>query len=194
MQRRTWLQSIAALVAARPFVGLRLFAQAPAFSNTDIATLGAIAEVVLPETIGRDGRDRAVSAFVSWVRGYREGADMGHGYGASTLRPRSGSSVAARYPAQLAALDQAARGRGAATFAALPLADRRAIVETFLNEPSPVTRLPAQPTGANVVADFMGSYFTSADAWDVAYGADIGRDRCRALEGSENPPAPLRSR
>jgi hypothetical protein len=149
---------------------------------------------VLPETIGGDGRDRAVAAFVSWVHGYREGADMGHGYGASTLRPRSGPPVAARYPAQLAALDEAARTRGAATFAALPLADRRAIVETSLTQPSPIMRLPAQPTGANLVADFMGSYFTSAGAWDLAYNANIGRDRCRALDGSENPPAPLRSR
>jgi hypothetical protein len=119
-------------------------------------------------------------------------ADRGHGYGSSSLSQPTGPSPAARYPAQFASLDQAAIAKGAASFATLSLDGRRALVETALNDPQPVQRLPARPTGANLVADFMGFYFTSGDAWDLAYRASIGRDRCRSLDGSDRPPSPLR--
>ena len=55
-----------------------------------------------------------------------------------------------------------------------------------------MNRLPAQPTGANLVADLMGSYFTSADAWDVCYRAEIQRDSCRTLDNSAEPPRPVK--
>jgi len=69
--------------------------------------------------------------------------------------------------------------------------DRRFVIERVLNAPPVVQRLPARPTGVNVIADFMGFYFTSGDAWDLAYRARIGRDRCRTLDGSDRAPAPL---
>lgn len=193
MKRRALLQSLAAVIAARPFTGLRLRAQAPVLSGADLATLRGIAEVVLPSALDRAARERVVAGFDAWVRNYREGADRGHGYGSSTLAQPSGPSPALRYPAQFAALDKAATGRGAKSFASLSLAERRVLVEGALNEPQPVQRLPARPTGANLVADFTGFYFSSDDAWDLAYAADIGRDRCRSLDGSDRAPAPLRS-
>jgi hypothetical protein len=116
---------------------------------------------------------------------------MGHGYGSSTLRQKSGPPVAPRYPAQFAALDQAAIAQGAASFADAPPAIRRSLVEAALNSPQPVNRLSARPTGANLVADFIGMYFTSAGAFDLAYQAAIGRDDCRGLENSDQPPSPL---
>ena len=79
--------------------------------------------------MGREERDRVVAGFVAWVRDYKEGADMGHGYGASTLRPPSGPSPAPRYPSQFAALDDGAKAKGASSFASLPIDDRRAIIE-----------------------------------------------------------------
>ena len=51
--------------------------------------------------------------------------------------------------------------------------------------------MPARPNGAHLIADFMGLYFNSADAFDQAYRAAIGRDDCRSLEGSDQPPTPL---
>src|SRR5262245_3801790 len=176
MHRRALLQSLAAVVTAR---GLGLRAQAPPITDAHAASLRAIAEVVLPSSLDRSARDEVVVAFVRWVRGYREGADRGHGYGSSTLSQPTGPSPAGRYPDQFAAPDTAAAARGAASFAALPLDARRGIVEAALNEPQPVQRLPNRPTGANLVADFMGFYFTGGEAWDLAYRADIGRDRCR---------------
>jgi hypothetical protein len=191
MKRRALLQSLAAVLAARPWSGLALRAQAAPITEAQTTALEAIAEVVLPSALDRAGRDRVVANFVSWVRNYKEGADRGHGYGSSNLSAPTGPSPAGRYPAQFEALENAAVARGAASFAALAVDARRAILEAALNEPQPVQRLPNRPTGANLVADFMGFYFSSGDAWDLAYRAQIGRDRCRALDGSDRPPSPV---
>jgi hypothetical protein len=188
IRRRTLFQSAVALIVTRPWARVRALVQASILTERDIATLQAIGEVVLPAAIGAGGRKAAVDKFVRWVRNYREGADRGHGYGASTLSTPSGPSPAARYPAQFAALAQAAATRGAASFAALPLNARRAVVEDALNLPSPVARFPARPTGLNLVADFMGFYFNSPEAYDHCYQRDIGKDACRSLAGSENLP------
>ena len=194
MYRRTLLQSLAAALLSTPLGRLRLRAQAAPLTASEIATLEAIAEVVLPSAAGHAGRQNAVAAFVSWVRNYKEGADRGYGYGSSTIAAPAGPSPAARYPSQFAALDESARARGAAAFAALPLDARREIVEGSLNAGQGVARLPARPTGANLIADFMGLYFSSEAAWNLAYRAQINRDSCRALEGSDRAPAPMGDR
>ena len=189
--RRSVLQAFAAALAVSPFGRLRLFAQAPPITDAQVATLRALAEVVLPSVVARDERERIVTGFVAWVRNYKEGAEMGHGYGSSTLRQPSGPSPAARYPAQFVSLDESAKATGGASFAALAVDARRAVIEAALNGSQPVNRLPAQPTGQSLIADFMGFYFTSPDAWDLAYQAQIGRDKCRTLDGSDNAPEPL---
>src|SRR4051812_9509987 len=142
MKRRTLLQSLAAALFVRPSASLGLPAQAPAtLTEAQVTTLRAVAEVVLPTAAGDAGRSAAVERFVTWVRDYREGADRGHSYGASVVSPVTGPSPATRYPAQFAALDQAAAGRGAGSFAALGLPDRREIVEAMLNQGQRITNL-----------------------------------------------------
>jgi len=211
VNRRSVLKALVAFLAARTGVA-RLFARggaAPiaassvaqtgaqaiatpaAFSAAEISTLGAIAEAVLPSGLSADDRRLAVRAFTTWFTNYQPGADMGHGYGAATLRAPSGPSPIARYPAQFAALDTAARVQGAATFAALALPARRQIIEAALNTTPPVTRMPAQPSGASLVADFMGAWFGSQQGWNACYQAEINRDTCRTLDGSEREPKPI---
>jgi hypothetical protein len=202
MKRRTLLQSLATLLFTGPLGRIRLGGQtapttpaAPTvatLTESHVATLNAMAEVVLPGALGDAGRTAAVERFIAWVKDYREGADRGHSYGSSTLSQRSGPSPAAKYPAQFEALDEQARARGAASFAALRIEARREILEAALDGPQRVTNLPGRPNGANLVADFMGYYFTSGDAYDLAYDAAIGRDTCRGLDGSDRAPAPLR--
>ena len=194
MYRRTWLRSIAAALVAGPFHRVKMWAQAPTLTSGDLATLEAIAEVVLPTAAGAAGRKSAVDAFASWVRNYKEGADRGYGYGASSLSTPTGPSPAARYAPQFGALDAQARAAGGRSFATLPIDTRRTIVEASLNDGQGVARLPARPTGANLIADFMGLYFSSQAAWNLAYRAQINRDSCRALEGSERSPAPMEDR
>ena len=194
MKRRTWLQSVVGALVIAPLARIRAFAQGPAaLTLTQVATLSAVADVVLPAAIGESGRAAAVDRFVRWVRGYREGADRGHGYGASTLSQPTGPSPAGRYPPQFAALDEAARTRGGAAFADLSIDQRRAIIEEALTRPQLVANLPTRPNGTNLIADFMGYYFTSPAAYDLAYNAAIGRDTCRTLDGSDRAPAPLTS-
>lgn len=194
MHRRDVLKSLAAAAALPALTASDLVAQTTDFTPAQIATLRALAEVVLPLSLGADGRDDAVRRFVAWVRGYKPGADRGHGYGNSQLSAPTGPSPAPRYPAQFDALDAAAKARGAATFAALTPVARRAVVESALNDSQRVTQMPARPNGANLVADFMGLYFNGADARDIAYNAAIGRDTCRGLDGSEKAPPPLKAR
>jgi hypothetical protein len=195
INRRSLLKLGGAVIAWRPFSRLNVLApppQTPVFTSDQIQALAGIAEVTLPSALDAEGRNEVVRKFVSWHVNYREGADMGHGYGNSTLRPKSGPPVSPRYAAQFASLDQAARAQGAASFAAAAAPARRAIVESALNTPQPVNRMPAKPTGANLIADFAGMYFNSAGAFDLAYNAAIGRDDCRGLENSDQPPAPLK--
>ena len=194
MHRRALLQSFAAVVLARNAAPLPIEGQVAAFGDPEIATLRAMAEVVLPRAAGAAARDQTVASFVAWHRNYKEGAERGHSYGSSTIAQPSGPAPAARYPEQFAALDAAARARGAASFAALDVDARRLVIESALDTPQPVTRLPARPTGANLVADFAGFYFNSPAAWDLCYGVDIGRDRCRSLDGSDQMPPRLGGR
>jgi hypothetical protein len=90
-----------------------------------------------------------------------------------------------RYPAQLAALDREAGGRG--RFAALPAEARRPIVERAIAA-ARVDRLPPRPDGGHVATDLMAYFFWSSRANDLCYRADIARDDCRGLPGSEQPP------
>jgi hypothetical protein len=197
VDRRDLLKSLAAAAALPVLPALsrvELGAQTVDFTPAQVATLGALAEVVLPTALAADGRDAAVRRFVAWTRGYAAGADRGHGYGNSQLSPPTGPSPALRYPAQFEALEGAAKAQGAATFGALPLAARRTVVQATLDAPPRTTQLPARPNGTSLVADFMGLYFNGAEARDLAYRAAIERDTCRGLDGSEQAPKPLPGR
>lgn len=184
MKRRTLLQ-LAATAFASLGTRIGLAQTPPLFGDED--RLRAIADVVLPQALGADGRARVVEQFVAWVRAYRPGAETDHGYGFPRLR-RTGASPADRYPQQLDALDAAASP--ATSFAAIA-ADQRARVLESAIAAARIERLPARPDGGHVATDLMAFYFDSIEANDLAYGALIGRDTCRGLPGSENRPAPL---
>src|SRR5690349_22859981 len=106
-----------------------------------VAVLLAIAEVVLP---AESDRKAAVTAFTSWIDNYKEGADTDHGYGNTRIRAL-GPSPARNYATQLAALDTAARSKGAASFAAAPVDQRRAMLEQAIAD-ARSDRLSARPT------------------------------------------------
>lgn len=192
MTRRFWLRLVGAVAAALPLSSLRslAWAQSPSTPALNVPTLNAIAEVVLPSMLTAQERADAANAFVEWVAGYRAGAETGHGYGTTRLR-RTGPSPASAYPAQLAALETAARAEGAASLSALSTDARRRVIESALNTPTRVTQLPSQPNGAHVIADFMGQFFHGPSGYNLAYRAAINRLDCRGLEGSDAPPAPL---
>ena len=188
MNRRTLLQLAAAAAAWMRLPSGLLSGQAAALDLAGEIRLRALAEVALPGELSADRRSEIVDEFLRWIRNYREGAEMDHGYGVTRLR-RTPRSPAAMYPSQLAALDRAARARGAA-FEALDAAARRTIVEAAI-EAAGVDRLPARPTGDHVASDLMAFYFHGPSAHDLAYRAAIGRDACRGLPGSGSRPEAL---
>jgi hypothetical protein len=187
MKRRTLLQLFLSLVAALP-ARVKLLAQAPTLTANDETRIRAIADVVLPGEIGAQGRAAAADGFFTWLRDYRAGADTDHGYGFPRLR-RTPPSPAAKYPAQLDALDARARAGGRA-FAELTSNERRVLLEEAIAAAN-IERLPNRPDGGHIATDLMAFFFNSMEAHDLAYRARIGADTCRGLEGSENRPEPL---
>lgn len=195
MQRRTLLQLL--LSGATAFgARLKLHAQPPTGgASTQIGTgpvdgarLRVLADSVLPQEIGPDGRAQVVERFLTWIRDYRSDAETDHGYGFPRLR-RTPPSPAVKYATQLDALDRAARARGQA-FAQTPADDRRTLIEGAIAA-AKVERLPARPDGGHVATDLMAFFFHSEDANDLCYRAQIGRDTCRGLAGSDDRPTAL---
>jgi hypothetical protein len=179
ISRRDSLKALGAAGAAAVIPG-RSAAQADIFSDGGRRTLDAIADVVLPSALGAAGRRDVVDAFLRWLRDYREGTDTDHGYGFTRIR-QTGPSPARAYPAQMAAL-----GAG---FADQSAGDRRAAIASAIAG-AKIERLPARPSGGHLATDLMAFYFNSPAAADLCYRANIGRDACRGLPGSENPPSP----
>jgi len=193
MTRRALLRWAAVLAATWPLSAIKVLAsvrQTMVLTRDHATTLRAVADVTLPSSLSAEEKQMAVTLFLEWVANYREGAEVGPGYGSPRLRT-TGPPPTAGYPAQLAALEAAARAGGAASFSVASLETRRAIIEAALTSPQRVTQLPAHPTGVHVVADFMGLFFHSQEGYNLAYRAAINRDECRGLAGSEKAPGSL---
>jgi hypothetical protein len=180
MQRRTLIQLLASGAA---WLGLApaSLAQVPRLSPKDEARLRSVADAVLPSELGTT-QAAVVDDFLRWLRNYREGAEMDHGYGFTRLR-RTGPSPVGRYTAQLAALGS--------SFETLDRAARQRRVEEAIAAAG-IDRLPARPTGDHIAVDLMAFYFNSPAAVDIAYRRVIRRDQCRGLPGSDARPDPLR--
>ena len=189
MKRRTLLKTGLTAMAGLPLRSVAgglapaVSPQSTTFTEMQLATLKAIAVIVLPSEIGRAGTDDAVDRFARWVTNYKPHADQDHGYGFTRIRA-TGPSPFRAYVAALKAINARA-GRGIA-FATLPAVRQRRIVQRSLEG---AERLPVRPEGKNLVADLMGFYFHGSDATDLCYRAAIGRDTCRGLPGSTRAPA-----
>lgn len=188
MNRRSWLQTVAALAGVLHFGRLRAWAQAASFPQGQTEALRAIGEAVLPESLGVEARERVVTSFTVWLRDWKEGVDRDHGYGFTRI-VRTGPSPASHYVAQIEALDAAARARGG-TFAKVSLVDRRAILTDAFAQ-AKVDNLPGRPNGGHIATDLMAFFFGSTEANDLCYRAAIGKDTCRGLADSDQPPTPL---
>lgn len=186
LKRRTLLQWIVSGTAALPL--MRVDLRADELSAGHVFVLRDVATSVLPSALGAKGQDAAVDAFLRWIRDYKEGVPLSHGYGEPRL-VRSGPSPAPGYGTQITALQQAAGERGG-RFGALPLDARRAILDAAFKAAG-VQNLPARPDGKHVVADLMAHYFRSSAANDLCYNARIGRNTFRAIRVTTVRPRPL---
>ena len=186
MRRRDALHTLATAAAALPLMRVPLEAQD--LNADQVFVLRDVAATVLPSAIGRKGQDEAVDNFLRWIRDYKEGVPLSHGYGEPRL-VKSGPSPARGYAAQIASLAAAAKGRGG-RFGALPIDDRRLVLEDAFRTAG-VQNLPLRPDGKHVVADLMAHYFRSSAANDLCYNARIGRNTYRAIRVTTVRPAPL---
>jgi hypothetical protein len=186
MKRREALQTLATAAAALPL--LRVPLEAQELAADQVFVLRDVAATVLPSAIGRAAQEQAVDDFLRWIRDYREGVPLSHGYGEPRL-VKSGPSPAPGYRKQVEALQAAAQARGG-RFGALPLDTRRALLDEAFKG-AEVRNLPARPDGRHVVADLMAHYFRSSAANDLCYNARIGRHTYRAIRVTTLKPQPL---
>jgi hypothetical protein len=187
MKRRQAIHTLASAAAALPL--LRVPLEAQELNADQVFVLRDVAATVLPSAIGRNGQDEAVDNFLRWIRDYKEGVPLSHGYGEPRL-VKSGPPPARGYRDQITALQAAANARGG-RFGALPLADRRALLDEAFKA-ADVRSLPGRPDGKHVVADLMAHYFRSSAANDLCYNARIGRNTYRAIRVTTVRPQPLR--
>ena len=176
MKRRRAIQTLATAAAALPLMRIEL--RADELSADHVFTLRDIAATVLPSAIGRKGQDQAVDDFLKWIREYKEGVALSHGYGDPRL-VKSGPTPAPAYGTHIAALQQAAQARGG-RFGALAIDIRRQLLDEAFRA-ADIRNLPGRPDGKHVVADLMAHYFRSSDANDLCYNARIGRNTYRAI-------------
>ena len=181
MTRRTALDWLAAAAGVLRLPALRAWAQTAGFPGEHAATLRELAAVVLPASLGRPAIVQVAARFEQWVRDYRPGAEMEHGYGVTRIRFQP-SSPAAAYREQLSALKASLGGD--------PDAKRKAVAAALTQ--AGIDALPRLPDGKHIVSDLISFYFHSGQGYDLCYGAAIERDRCRGLDGSDNPPPPLK--
>ena len=188
LSRRAFLGWLAASVPAATFVR-RAHAASVLHLATDPRTLRALGDVVLPGELGAAGTAAAVVSFQRWIKGYKEGAELVHGYGTSRL-DFAGPTPATRWASQLDHLDSTARSRYAKPFADLPVAQRREMVVAELTMLK-VDGLPPLGRAPHVALALLAHFYATPEATDLCYQARIGKQTCRPLANSSRKPLPL---
>ena len=186
VKRREALKNLITSAAALPLMRVEL--RADELPADQVTVLRDAAATVLPSSIGNKGQNDAVDNFLRWIREYKEGVALSHGYGEPRL-VKSGPSPAANYTKQLIALQRDAQSRGG-RFGALPIETRRELLDAAFKN-ADVRNLPGRPDGKHVVADLMAHYFRSSEANDLCYNARIGRNTYRAIRVTTVRPQPL---
>ena len=183
MTRRLLVRWALSLLAVAPFGRVRLFAQVRSLDEADVETLGALAKVALPSSLGAEGAEGVAQDYLRWIGGYRAGAEMSPGYGIPRIRNTPDLDISSYRP-QLQALRDSMDARG--SDAAL----RQQVRESL--EAAGIESLPSRPDGRHVVADLLSYYLGSSEARDLCYEAEIRRYTCPGLSGLDEKPAPLR--
>lgn len=177
---------IALLATTSPMLVAQRRRSFQAAGRLDQGTLTALAEAVLPMEIGATGVAAAVQGFQRWLQGYRGGAELLHGYGASEIRYLP-PSPASRFEADLKALERRARAADNTVFGQLSRDDRQRIVEEMLAKHT-VATLPSVVEAPHVAIALVAHWTSSSAGYNAAYRARINRFNCRPL--SANPHRP----
>lgn len=155
--------------------------QAPAEALPDRERLVALAHALLPAELPDAERTGAAESLLSWLRGYREGVTMDHGYGFTRIR-ETDESPAGRYVRDLDAMDAAATERWGATVATAEPEQLRTLAAEAIESTAPeMDSIPSRPDAPHVAIAILSAYYRSAVATDRAYHARIRQETCRGL-------------
>lgn len=175
---------VAWAASAVPLVLLarRADALAARWLAADENTMLALALAVLPSELGAQGAARVARDFQKWIDGYRENAELVHGYGTSALSFTK-PSPRAKWAAQLETLRRAG-------FNTTTVENRRAILTSVLATEK-LVRMPDVADAPHVAIGLLVFWYGSSEANDVCHHARIGRETCRPLAAQARQPLPL---
>lgn len=188
LSRRRFLATLAATVPVAA-IARRAHAAAVVHLESDPSTLEALAEAVLPSSLGRAGARRAAAAFREWGAGYHENAELVHGYGTSRLRS-TGPTPVTRWATQLDQLEARAHSEHQRSFRQLTVGERTTLVRAVL-QGERIDRMPSVAGANHVALALIAHFYESPAAQDLCYGAQIGRETCRPLAAQARKPLPL---
>ena len=143
------------------------------------AAIRALGEGVLPAELGKARMDVASDGFWRWMSGYREDAELLHPYGSPRISYAGPSPVPA-WSRQLAELNRAAQAKYGAAFAALSVGNRSELLREALASFTDA-RLDDVAGAPHVALGLLAHYYSSSEATDLCYRAQIGRNKCRPL-------------
>lgn len=186
MFRRTFVSWLAALVALPRIAKASWLKSRAAPAQSMVRALG---EALLPSELGRARTEVASDAFWRWMNGYRAGAELLHPYGSPKIEYAPESPVP-EWERQLTALDRAARTKHGAGFVALQPNQRQELVREALSDFRD-TRLDDIAGAKHIALGLFAHFYSSSEATDLAYRAQIGRNKCRPLMHNGRKPLPI---
>ncbi len=156
----------------------------------DDGLLQALAEAVLPASLGADGQRAATASFVRWADGYDPVAEEMHGYGYSDVRYLPADPSPA-WRAQLDALDTLAQRTKGKRFSSLDRDARADVLSAVLRRERNSDRVPAPLGASHIAVALLAHWASSPDAWNLALGVQVSPGACRTLDGAIRKPLPI---
>lgn len=152
--------------------------------------LDAVADVVLPASLGERARRAAADAFVAFVDGYDPVAEEMHGYGYADVRYLPPDPAPA-WRAQLDGLDILAQRTKGRSFAALDASARAGVLSAALRGERTGDRLPSPLMASHVAIALLAHWTSSPEAWNSALGVQVAPATCRPLGDASKRPLPV---
>lgn len=147
----------------------------------DRERLVALAHALLPSELTVAERAGVADALLSWLRGYRAGETMDHGYGFTRIR-ETDADPGPRYALDLDEMEETGRRRWSESLATLDRERLRQLAAEAIDSHAPDRdSIPSRPDAPHVTIALLSAYYRSAAAADRAYEARIGRETCRGL-------------
>jgi hypothetical protein len=188
MLRRTFVSWIAALLALPRVAKAEWLKRRSVPSQSMVRSLG---EALLPGELGKARAELASDAFWRWMNGYRAGAELLHPYGSPKIDYAAPSPVP-QWEQQLVALDRAARAKFGTGFVSARPNQRQELVREALSD-SGNARLDDVAGAKHIALGLLAHFYSSSEATDLAYRAQIGRNKCRPLVHNGRKPLPIAS-